>query len=53
MFKFFFFFATDFIKHVCFYVETFTLIDIFICELDFMNIDLHETVNFKFEKKKC
>ena len=45
-------FCYRFQKHICFYVETFTLLDHFSSELDFMNIDLHETVNFKFEKKK-
>ena len=35
-------------------METFALLDIIVCKLDFMNIDLHETLKFKFEKeKKC
>ena len=46
------YFVTDFRKYVCFHMVTFTQLDIFICRLDYMNIDLHETVNFKFEKKK-
>ena len=33
-------------------METFALLDIFVCKLDFMNIDLHETFNIKFEKEK-
>ena len=32
--------------------ETFALIDIFVSKLDFMNIDLPEIFNYKFEKKK-
>ena len=31
------YFVTDFRKHVCFCMETFALLDIFVCELDFMN----------------
>ena len=33
-------------------MKTFTLLDIFVYKLDFMNIDLHETLNFMFEKEK-
>ena len=30
-------------------MEIFAIIDIFICKLDFMNIDIHETLNYKLD----